>query len=104
LSVRACRGSKGREEDVSHCDAPLHGFTVVVETAGSKVYIGRYHSEDDEGLLLLDADVRELPDESARTAHLARSARYGVFKNTEHVRVPRAEIASVRRLVEYAAG
>lgn len=87
---------------MSHCDAPLHGFTVVVETSGAMVYIGRYHSEDEDGLLLLDADVRELADASARAAHLARSARMGVFKNTEHVKVPRAQIASVRRLIEYA--
>lgn len=87
---------------MAHPEGPLHGLTVVVETAGSMVYIGRYHSEDDEGVLLMDADVRELADESARAAHLARSARMGVFKNTAHVRVPRADIASVRRLIEYA--
>ena len=36
-----------------HCDDPLHGITVVVETAGPMVYIGRYHSETDDGVLLL---------------------------------------------------
>jgi hypothetical protein len=85
-----------------NCDLPLHGFTVVVETTGSTVYIGRYHSENDEELMLLDADVRDLPDAPARAEHLARSARMGVFKNTDRVRVPRSVIASVRRLIEYA--
>ena len=85
-----------------HCDLPLHGITVVVETTGPMVYVGRYHSEDDEDVILLDADERELPDPAARSEHLARSAKLGVFKNVDHVRVPKRLVASVRRLVEYA--
>lgn len=84
-----------------NCDLPLHGFTVVVETNGPRVYVGRYHSENEDELILLDADAREIPDETARAEHLARSARYGVFKNTDQVRVPKSDVASVRRLVEY---
>jgi hypothetical protein len=84
-----------------NCDLPLHGFTVVVETNGPFVYVGRYHSENEEELILLDADARELPDPTARAEHLARSARYGVFKNTDQARVPKSVVASVRRLVEY---
>lgn len=83
-------------------DDPLHGITVVVDTAGSTVYIGRYHSETRDGLLLMDADVRDLGDPSAKAGYLARSARLGVFKNTDRVIVPRSEVASVRRLIEYA--
>ena len=86
-----------------HCDLPLHGITVVVETEGSRVYIGRYHSENDEELILMDADVRDLADPSARSEHLARSAKYGVFKNADTVRVPKDGVSSVRRLIEYAA-
>jgi hypothetical protein len=84
------------------CDDPLHCITVVVYTAGSKVYIGRYHSETRDGLLLMDADVRDVGDPSAKAGYLARSARLGVFKNTDRVVVPRSEVASVRRLIEYA--
>jgi hypothetical protein len=79
-------------------------MTVVVETRGPWVYVGRYHSENDAELVLLDADARELPAASDRAEHLARSARFGVFKNTPEVRVPRNEVASVRRLIEYASG
>jgi hypothetical protein len=85
-----------------NCDLPLHGITVVVDTPGSRLYIGRYHSESDDGILLNDADVRDLGPETSKAAYLARSAKYGVFKNTDRVKVPRAEIASVRRLIEYA--
>ena len=86
-----------------NCDLPLHGMTVVVETEGSMVYIGRYHSENDEEFILMDADVRELAEPSARSEHLARSAKYGVFKNTDQVRIPKDGVSSVRRLIEYAA-
>jgi hypothetical protein len=41
------------------------------------------------------------PGES-KEAILARSARYGVFKNADRVEIPRAEIASVRPLSEFA--
>lgn len=85
-----------------NCDLPLHGMTVVVETTGPMVYVGRYHSENEDELILLDAEARELPEPSARSEHLARSAKFGVFKNVEEVRVPRDRVASVRRLIEYA--
>ena len=84
------------------CDDPLHGITVVVDTAGPKLYIGRYHSESESGVLLNDADVREMDGSTTKEAYLARSAKYGVFKNTDRVRVPREEITSMRRLIEYA--
>lgn len=86
----------------STCEHPLHGITVVVDTAGPRVYIGRYHSESDGVILLHDADVRDVGDAEEKAAYLARSARFGVFKNTAHVRVPRAEVTSVRKLIEYA--
>ena len=86
-----------------NCDLPLHGMTVVVETRGATVYIGRYHSENDEELILMDADVRDLAEPGARAEHLARSARFGVIKNTDRVRVPKEGVSSVRRLIEYAA-
>ena len=87
----------------SNCDLPLHGITVVVDTSGPRVYIGRYHSESEEGVLLNDVDVRDLADESEKAAYLARSAKMGVFKNTPRVRVPREEVASIRRLIEYTS-
>lgn len=86
-----------------NCDLPLHGITVVVETAKNRVYIGRYHSENDDGILLNDVDVRDFESAAALVTYVARSAKYGVFKNTDRVKVPRAEVLSVRRLLDYAA-
>jgi hypothetical protein len=84
-----------------HCDDALHGMTVVVETPGSRVYLGRYHSADEEAVLLLDAEVRELDGETSREEFLARSAKLGVFRTTDRVRIPHAEVRSIRRLIEY---
>jgi len=77
-------------------------MTVVVETAGPMVYVGRYHSEDEREVILRDADARELASPAERAEHLARSARFGVFKNADQVHVPKDQVVSVRRLVEYA--
>ena len=85
-----------------NCDLPLHGITVVVDTPGERLYIGRYHSESEEGILLQDADVRDLEAGVTKAEYLARSAKYGVFKNCDRVKVPRSEIRSVRRLIEFA--
>jgi hypothetical protein len=85
-----------------NCELPLHGITVVIDTPGNRLYIGRYHSEGEEGILLNDVDVRDLGPDVTKEEYLARSAKFGVFKNTDRVKVPRAEIASVRRLIDYA--
>jgi hypothetical protein len=81
-------------------DQPLHGLTVVVDTHGDRVYVGRYDFEDEAGVLLRDADVRDLDDSTTKEAYLAKTAKFGVFKNQSEVRVARNEIASVRRLSE----
>lgn len=86
-----------------NCDLPLHGITVVVDALENRVYIGRYHSEGDDGILLNDVDVRDFETPEARAAHVARSAQFGVFKNTERVKVPRAHVLTVRRLIDCAA-
>lgn len=83
-----------------NCDLPLHGITVVIEAPEHRVYIGRYHSEGEDGILLNDVDVRSFPTADERTAHITRSAKFGVFKNTERVKVPRQDILSLRRLID----
>ncbi|MGQ0723120.1 MAG: hypothetical protein ACT4PE_16335 [Candidatus Eiseniibacteriota bacterium] len=85
------------------CEHPLHGITVVVDTGGPRIYVGRYHSETEQGVLLHDADVRDVGTPEQKAVYLARSARLGVFKNTERVVVPRDEVRSLKRLIEYAA-
>jgi len=85
------------------CDLPLHGLTVVIDTQGPRLYIGRFDHEDEAGILLHDADVRDLESVEAKAPYLRRSAKYGVFKNTDRVKVPRAEVVSVTRLSDISA-
>lgn len=77
----------------------LHGITVVVETTGTRVYVGRCNEENGRGILLLDVDHHD-EGEDGRTnrEYLQAAARFGVFKRHDHVLVTRAEIASVTRL------
>jgi hypothetical protein len=82
------------------CDLPLHGLTVVVDTGRETLYLGRYDFEDAERIVLRDAEVRELHPGETKARALARSAKYGVFKNCDRLEIPRAEVLSVRRLSE----
>ena len=86
---------------MSKCETPLHGLTVVIDTTGLRLYIGRFDVEDERGVLLRDVDVCDVPAATAKEDYIARTAKFGVFKNTDHVRVPREEIVSVRRLSEF---
>jgi hypothetical protein len=60
---------------------------------------------DDREILLLDVDVH---DESAggesKADYLRRAARFGTWKRMDRLRVPLAEVASVRRLGEVDPG
>ncbi len=82
------------------CDLPLHGLTVVVDTGGPKLYLGRYDFEDPGGIVLRDVEIRPVNAGETKAAILARSAKYGIFKNADRVEIPRAEIVSVRTLSE----
>jgi len=79
----------------------LHGITVVVETAGPRVYVGRCDTRSPEGILLLDVDHHdEGESEKSRSEYLAFAAKFGVFKKHDRVFVEAKEIAEVRRLGE----
>jgi hypothetical protein len=86
------------------CDLPLHGLTVVIDTPGPLLYIGRYDSEDPERIILRDAEVRPVGPEESKESILARSARYGVFKTDDRIEVPRRNVAWVRLLSEIKTG
>jgi hypothetical protein len=84
-----------------HGKGDLHGITVVVDTRGPRVWVGRCDVVTDEGVLLLDADAHEEgPDGPTKAEWVGRAARVGVWKRWDRVLVPAAEVASVRRLGE----
>jgi hypothetical protein len=76
----------------------LHGITVVVDTRGPKVWVGRCDTVLPEGVVLLDADVHEGADPAARAEWLDRASRFGVWPRHPRVLVPAAEVATVERL------
>ena len=79
----------------------LHGITVVVETRGPELWVGRCHDIDATGVTLRDADVhRDGESGSARDAWLQRAAAVGVFPRHSRVLIPAGETVSVRRLVD----
>lgn len=79
----------------------LHGITVVVDTTGPEIFIGRCDDEDERGILLNDVDVH-LDGEGGRTKedYVKRAAMLGVWKKHQRLFIPRDKVASVRRLGE----
>ena len=83
----------------------LHGITVVVETAGNDVYVGRCDTEDDQAIVLLDADVHaDGAGGRSKEEFVQQAARVGHWKKHDRVVIPARDIVSVRRLGEIAAG
>jgi hypothetical protein len=79
----------------------LHGITVVVETDGDELWIGRCDDVVDDGVILKDADVhREGTSERPRTDWLERAKRFGVHPHHRRALVPSARVVAVRRLVD----
>ena len=81
----------------------LHGITVVVDTTGPEIFVGRCDDEDERGIFLNDADVhREGENGRSKEDYVRRAAQLGVWKKYDRLLIPRHRIASVRRLGEVA--
>ncbi len=81
--------------------APLHGITVVVDTPGPEIFVGRCDDEDERGIILFNADVHRDGDGGrSKAQYVERAAVYGVFAKHPRVFIPRHQMASVRRLGE----
>jgi hypothetical protein len=79
----------------------LHGVTVVVDTKGPKVFIGRYWEEDAEKIVLLDADeFEDGKNGRSKEEYIREAAKVGVWKKHDRIIVPRVVVASVTRLGE----
>ena len=77
----------------------LHGITVVVDTHGDRLFVGRCDTMDQAGIVLLDADMHEDgKDGRTKEAFVRQVARFGHWSRQARVVIPTAEIASVRRL------
>jgi hypothetical protein len=79
----------------------LHGITVVVDTSGPEIFVGRCDDMDERGVILNDVDVHK-DGEGGRSKdeYVKRAALYGVFKKFDRLFVPNDKVVSVRRLGE----
>jgi hypothetical protein len=71
---------------------------VVVETTGALTYLGRFHSEDETGVHLLDVGVHDADSAGSKDEYVRRSARFGIRTERKHLVVPRSEISRITRL------
>jgi hypothetical protein len=79
----------------------LHGITVVVDTAGPEIWVGRCDDMDEHQILLLDADLHRDGDNGrSKDEYVERAASFGVWKKYDRVRIDRRSVVSVRRLGE----
>jgi hypothetical protein len=74
--------------------------TVVVETVGALTYVGRFDTEDDSGVHLLDVGVHDSATGGTREEFVRRSARFGVRTDRKHLLVPRGQVSRISRLGE----
>lgn len=82
----------------------LHGITVVVDTTGDEVWIGRCDQVMPQGVLLLDADVHRAGDGGrTKEEYVRRAAQLGVWKKVDRHLVPTSDVASIRRLGDVPA-
>jgi hypothetical protein len=81
--------------------AELHGITVVIETHGSLTYVGRYDSEDERGVLMLDVGVYDATaGGGSKEEYVRKSAKFGIRSDHKHLVVPAAQVARITRLGE----
>jgi hypothetical protein len=83
--------------------AELHGITVVVETQGSRTYIGRYDSEDDRGVHLLDVGIYDQAAGGSKDEYIRKSAKFGVRSEQRHVLIPSDHVVRITRLGELSS-
>ena len=84
-----------------HDKSALHGITVVVDTTGPEVFVGRCDDEDERGIVLHDADVhRDGEGGRSKQQYVERAAQFGVWKKHHRLFIPRQLVVSVRRLGE----
>ena len=78
---------------------PHHGITVVVDTTGPRVYIGRCGDENEKRVLLMNATTYEDGQDGKSKAEWKRhAAKFGFWKTLDQVAVPRDEVTDITPL------
>jgi hypothetical protein len=89
---------------VSHIFHPghheLHGITVVLETNGRETFLGRFDSEDERGVRMLDVGIHD-GDGSTKEEYIRRSLKYGIRTDRKELIVPKEAVARITRLADF---
>ncbi len=77
----------------------LHGITVVVDTTGPRIFVGRCWEMNDEQVVLLDVDEHEDgQDGRSKEEFVRQAAKVGVWKKHDQVALPMSSVVSVSKL------
>lgn len=80
--------------------AELHGITVVVETNGPLTYVGRYDSEDEHGVLMMDVGIHDPAAGVSKEDYVRKSAKFGIRSDHKRLMVPGDQVVRITRLGE----
>jgi hypothetical protein len=82
-----------------HDKGELHGLTIVVDTTGPEVWIGRCDTVADGHVVLLGADRHEALEGSApKDEWIRQAARVGVFPRHPRIVLPLDQVARIEKL------
>ncbi|MEO8199345.1 MAG: hypothetical protein ABI679_02380 [Gemmatimonadota bacterium] len=74
----------------------LHGITVILETTGPRVLVGRFDSQDEQGVNLIGVSVFDTSGgESTKEEFLARTRKFGVKVDHPHLRIPLPTVSRI---------
>jgi hypothetical protein len=77
---------------------------VVLETRSGEAYVGRFDSEDVQGIHLLDVAIHSPAEGAPPLAEfVARTQRFGVRSERRHAVIPREAVGRVTRLTEWSS-
>jgi iron-sulfur cluster assembly protein len=80
----------------------LHGMTVVVDTDGPTVYVGRCDILDEVQIIIQDADVHEDGQEGlSKAEYLERAKKFGIWSRHPRLSIPMSAVSSVELLARY---
>lgn len=75
----------------------MHGITVIVTGVSGRTYVGRWHEQQERGVVMKNAAILE-PGTDEVEAWLGRLRKFGVPDDHRILVVPTEEFCGVRRL------
>ena len=73
---------------------------MVVETRGTLTYVGRFDTEDERGVHLLNVGLHDAAAGESKDEYVRRSAKFGVRAEEKHLVIPRDQVARITKLAE----